>query len=138
MPRAEKPLPSLEYLRPRMRLCRFVAAVSYFGLITSLLVHTLLFDNLNGANPLVILAVLLVPLLIFLPGILSGNPRVHAWLCFAINLYFIQGVLICFQPGREFYGSLLISFSMVYFLAALGYVRWAFQARRVEAAVTSP
>ncbi len=132
MARADKPLPPAEYLEPRVVLSRKLGWVGYFGLMLSMLVYNLGFAELHGARPWVILAVQLVPLLIFLPGILQGSPRTFAFLCFAINLYFIHGVLVCFQPGRGLYGGLLVFFSTLYFLAALGYVRWAFQLQRVR------
>ncbi|WP_373186544.1 DUF2069 domain-containing protein [Halopseudomonas sp.] len=141
MSKAEKPLPSLDYLEPRLSITRILSLIGYLGVMLVLLVYNALFANLHGANPLVIIGTLLIPLLIFLPGILIGNVRAHAWLCFAINLYFIYGVLVCFQPGRLTYGALLVGFSLLYFIAAMGYVRWGFQAKRVREAdqtATSP
>lgn len=134
MSKAEKPLPPLEYLEPRMRLTRILSLIGYLAVIVTLLVYNAIFADLHGANPLVIIGTLLVPLLIFMPGIVMGNVRAHAWLCFAINLYFIYGVLVCFQPGRLIYGSLLVGFSLLYFIPAMGYVRWGFQAKRVREA----
>jgi uncharacterized membrane protein len=131
--RADKPLPSMAYLAPRVRATRIVSALSYVGLLLSLFIFNALIADLHGANPVVILGVLLVPLLIFAPGIATGHVRTHAWLMFAINLYFIHGVLTCFQEGRLAYGLLLVGFSVVYFIAAMGYVRWSFQAARVAA-----
>lgn len=133
MAKADKPLPSMVYLAPRIRLTRFLSLVSYLGLLLSLFVFNALIADLHGANPVVILGVLLVPLLIFAPGIATGHVRTHAWLMFAINLYFIHGVLTCFQQGRLGYGLLLVGWSVVYFIAAMGYVRWSFQAARVAA-----
>jgi uncharacterized membrane protein len=132
MSKAEKPLPSLDYLKPRLLVCRILSLLGYLGVIFVLLTYNALFADLHGASPLVIIGTLLVPLLIFLPGMLMGNVRTHAWLCFAINLYFIYGVLVCFQPGRLIYGALLVGFSVLYFIPAMGYVRWGFQAKRVQ------
>ncbi len=133
MAKADKPLPSMEYLQPRVRFTRVLAAASYAGLLLTLFVYNALIADLHGANPVVILGVLLIPLLIFAPGIAMGHVRTHAWLMFAINLYFIHGVLVCFQTGRLGYGALLVGFSVVYFIASMGYVRWSFQAARVAA-----
>lgn len=141
MSNADKPLPSLAYLEPRLRITRWLSLIGYLGVMLTLLVYNALFAELHGANPVVIIGTLLVPLLIFLPGILLGNVRAHAWLCFAINLYFIYGVLVCFQPGRLIYGGLLVGLSLLYFIPAMGYVRWGFQAKRVReagGATTSP
>lgn len=131
--RRNKPLPGLDYLLPRARITRLLAALGYYILVITLILYNALFANLHGANPNVIIGVLVFPLVIFLPGIISGNPRVHAWLCFAINLYFIYGVLLCFQPGNGVYGALVVASSSLCFCASLLYVRWSFQARRVQA-----
>lgn len=132
MSRADKPLPSLEYLQPRIRASRVLAALGYYGLLACLFVYNAFFADLHGANPVVIIGVLLVPLLIFLPGIVTGHIRTHAWLCFAINLYFLYGVQTCFVPGKEWYGALLVGTTVLYFVAALVYVRWSYQAQRVR------
>ena len=131
MARTKKPLPSLDYLQPRCRISRLVALAGYAGLVLGMLGYNLLVADLHGANPIIIIGVQLLPLLIFLPGIITGHVRTHAWLSFAINLYFIQGVLICFQPGRLGYGLFMAGFSVLYFVAALYYIRWSFQAQRV-------
>jgi|TARA_Y100001934_G_scaffold132587_1_gene160709 uncharacterized membrane protein len=127
----KKPLPSLDYLLPRCRVSRLVALIGYAGLLLSILGYNLLFADLHGANPVIVIGVQLLPLLIFLPGVITAHVRTHAWLAFAINLYFIQGVLICFQPGRLEYGLVMSGFSVLYFVAALYFIRWSFQAQRV-------
>ena len=108
-----------------------MALIGYAGLLLSILGYNLLFADLHGANPVIVIGVQLLPLLIFLPGVITAHVRTHAWLAFAINLYFIQGVLICFQPGRLEYGLVMSGFSVLYFIAALYFIRWSFQAQRV-------
>lgn len=114
-----------------------IALAGYLGLMLGMLAYNLLVADMHGANPVIIIGVQLFPLLIFLPGMLTAHVRTHAWLCFAINLYFIQGVLICFQPGRLYYGLFMSGFSVLYFLAALYFVRWSFQAQRVQLGETT-
>ena len=136
MSRADKPLPPLDFLVPRIRVSRALAALGYFVLLACLFIYNGFLADLHGANPVVIVSVLLIPLLIFLPGIVTGHVRTHAWLCFAINLYFIYGVQTTFVPGKLLYGSVLVGSTVLYFIAALVYVRWSYQAQRVRA--TSP
>lgn len=131
MSKADKPLPDLDFLNPRLRICRTLALIGYLGLLATLLIYNALLADLHGANPWIIVGTLTVPLLIFMPGMLKGNIRTHAWLCFVVNLYFIYGVLSCFQLERMTYGLLLTGFSLLFFIPALGYVRWGFQAQRV-------
>lgn len=132
MSRADKPLPTLGHLQPRIAVSRLLAGLGYVGLMVCLFTYNAFLTDLHGASPVVIVSVLLVPLLIFAPGIAMGNVRAHAWLCFAINLYFIYGVQTCFVPGKEIYGGVLVGTSVLYFIAALGYVRWSYQAQRVR------
>ena len=86
------------------------------------------FANLHGARVEVILAIELVPLL--LPGMLKGSARAHAWTCFVVNIYFIQGVLAAFDPARALYGALATTISVLLFCCALLYTRWRFQYQR--------
>lgn len=66
----------------------------------------------------------ILPLLIFLPGMLRDNLRSYIWLCFVSLLYFIVLVVRLFaQPD-----NLLLVVSMVsvvtVFTAGMFYVRW--------------
>jgi len=125
--REKKPLPSLEWLQPRMKLSRALSLFSFIALLLLLLVWNLAFADLHGARIGVVLAIQLLPLALLAPGIVLGNARAHAWACFVVNLYFIQGVLAAIDPARALFGVLeaLISFNL--FCCALLYTRWRFQ-----------
>ena len=127
MAREKKPLPSLKWLQPRMKLSRALSLFSFVALLLLLLVWNLAFADLHGARIGVVLAIQLLPLALLAPGIVLGNARAHAWACFVVNLYFIQGVLAAIDPARALFGVLeaLISFNL--FCCALLYTRWRFQ-----------
>ncbi|MNE17263.1 hypothetical protein D3C80_1102380 [compost metagenome] len=127
MARKNKPLPALDWLEPRLRLSRWLSLALFATLIGLLSIWYLLLVDLHGARPWVILGVHLVPLAILAPGMLLGNARVHAWACYVLNLYFIQGVVTAFQPGRELFGWLEAGVSLALFCSALLYTRWRFQ-----------
>lgn len=132
MARTPKPLPSVDWLKPRLAISRAASLASFLALAVLLLVWNLLFAELPGTLLWVILAFQLAPLLLLAPGLILGNARAHAWTCFVVNLYFIQGVLAAFDPSKALFGWLetLLSFSL--FCAALMYTRWCFQyARRL-------
>jgi len=128
--RTPKPLPSLEWLKPRVRLSRALSLASFCALVVLLSVWNLFFADLHGARIWVVLAVQLVPLLLVAPGIIGGSPRAHAWTCFIVNLYFIQGVLTATDPARMLYGWLEALLSLTLFVAALLYTRWGYQYAR--------
>ena len=77
-----------------------------------------------------VLSIVLVPLLILAPSVLLGHARGHAWLCFVVNIYFIQGVLAAFDPARALYGWAEAIISLVLFCSALLYTRYKFQLDR--------
>ena len=127
MARAKKPLPSLEWLEPRVKLSRALSLFSFIALLTLLLVWNLAFADLHGARVGVVLAIQLLPLALLAPGMLMGNARAHAWTCFVVNIYFIQGVLAAIDPARALFGVLEAVISFGLFCTALLYTRWRFQ-----------
>lgn len=133
MARKPKPLPSLEWLTPRVRISRALSLISFIALATLLLTWNLVFADLHGARPWVVISIQLIPLLLVAPGMISGSPRAHAWLCFIVNLYFIQGVLAAINPARMMFGWLEAMISLVLFVAALLYTRWSYQYSRKAA-----
>ena len=85
------------------------------------------FPDLHGARVGVVLAIQLLPLALLAPGMLLGNARAHAWTCFVVNIYFIQGVLAAIDPARALFGALEAVISFGLFCCALLYTRWRFQ-----------
>ena len=129
---AKKPkiLPSIQWLEPRVRIARILSLLCFFGLVGVLSVYYLLIADLHGARPWVILLIELVPLLILAPGMLTGSARGHSWMCFVVNLYFIKGALVAYDPNRQLFGVLEMLASVAVFCSALVYVRWRFQLNR--------
>ncbi|MBC8651660.1 DUF2069 domain-containing protein [Pseudomonas sp. MTM4] len=133
MARKPKPLPSLEWLAPRLKFSRVLSLASFISLAALLIVWNLAFADLHGARTWVVISIQLIPLLLVAPGMISGSPRAHAWTCFIVNLYFIQGVLAAINPARMVYGWLEAIISLTLFISALLYTRWAYQYERKAA-----
>lgn len=133
MARKPKPLPSLEWLTPRVKLSRSVSLASFTCLAVLLIAWNLVFADLHGARIWVVVGIQLIPLLLVAPGMISGSPRAHAWTCFIVNIYFIQGVLAAIDPGRMIYGWLEAIISLTLFISALLYTRWSYQYGRKAA-----
>ena len=91
MAKKPKVLPPIEWLEPRVRLMRVISLVCFFGLIGLLCAYYLIFADLHGARPWVILLIELVPLMFVVPGMLMGSPRGHSFTCYVVNLYLIKG-----------------------------------------------
>lgn len=130
MAKAKKPLPSLEWLQPRVQASRIISLVLFVALALLIALWNLGFADLHGARTWVVMCIQLLPLLLLAPGMFLGHARGHAWTCFVINLYFIQGILAAIDPSRAVFGVLetIISFSL--FCSALLYTRWKFQQDR--------
>jgi uncharacterized membrane protein len=102
----------------------------------SVLVAQQLADAWLHRAPLVVWLAYVVPLLIFLPGMLRDRLRSYIWLCFVCLLYFMRLVVSLFaEPG----GALAIvgtTAVVTLFIAAMMYVRW--RARELKAAAETP
>nr|WP_218878481.1 DUF2069 domain-containing protein [Pseudomonas flavescens] len=132
--RTAKPLPSIDWLLPRLRLCRYLSLASFLGLAALLLIWNLGYAAVPSSLLWAVLAFQMLPLLLLAPGIIGGHPRTHSWACFVVNLYFIQGVLAAFDPSKQLFGWLEIILSLSLFTSALFYTRWCAQYQRIGAA----
>ncbi|VVN24781.1 DUF2069 domain-containing protein [Pseudomonas fluorescens] len=129
---AKKPkiLPSVEWLEPRVKVMRVISLLSFFALAGLLAAYYLLFADLHGARPWVILLVELIPWIVLAPAMIMGSARGHSWTCFVVNLYFIKGALAANDPNRQLFGVLEMVASLAVFCSALVYVRWRYQLNR--------
>lgn len=82
--------------------------------------------------PVLVWLVRVLPLLIFLPGMLADKPRSYIWLCFVCLLYFVTLVERLFiDPANVVAILAMISLTSV-FVSAMLYVRWRSQQLREE------
>lgn len=109
----------------QVRLARWGSAIGYGLLLAALALSTLVWPS-RGREPNVVIWLLLtVPLLIFLPGLVRGAIRTHSWLSFVTLLYFAMAVPNVFHPdGRELAVAEVVG-SVILFVSAMLYVRWA-------------
>ncbi|WP_087462544.1 DUF2069 domain-containing protein [Oleiphilus messinensis] len=99
------------------------AIVSYIGLLV-LLVLTSFDAEISLA---LVLSIKLVPLLIFIPGLLKKNFKAHIWLCFVILLYFTQYSVRAYLTQGDWEPVLMTLFSVTTFIGSMMYVRWGKQ-----------
>ena len=65
-----------------------------------------------------------LPLLLFLPGLVRGNWKSYLWLCFVVLVYFMVTVSELFGPEREIADVFELMLIVVLFIAAMMYARW--------------
>lgn len=91
---------------------------------TALLIAFLVYLNVTSPafNPLV-LAALLLPIALTLPGLVRGSPRSYQWLCFLDLFFLTQGILLCFTPGRLVPGIFETLVCLILFFSAIIFIR---------------
>ncbi len=113
------------------RFYYLMTLIGYFGLLTLLLLwNTVLLPSTQFPTA-PILAIVLVPLLFPLRGILHARPYACAWAAFLSMLYFVHGVLGAFSSGLELIlASIEILFSLMVFFGCAFFIR--FNADKIE------
>lgn len=65
-----------------------------------------------------------LPLLLFIPGLLRRSHKASAWLSYMSMLYFILAVLLAFTPGATLWGWGLVLASSSLFISSMLFTRW--------------
>lgn len=106
------------------QICKVVSGLSYLLLILTLVTFIVLRAEVTGGFPFALLAINIVPLVIFIPGLLQGSDRTHAWLCFVVLVYFTLGILEFFSVKNQLEGLLITLFTTTLFISSTLYIRW--------------
>jgi uncharacterized membrane protein len=114
-------------LEKRVRIAGALSRGSLLGLIALITLWLFWISPPVTANPISIWVFQVVPLLLFLPGVLRGNPRTHIWLCFVILVYFCGAVLTASVPQLRLYGLAQCLLTATLFTSAMFYGRWKSQ-----------
>jgi uncharacterized membrane protein len=90
---------------------------SAYAMVGSLFAMTSLNQFLFSSTPniwlnVVFFALQVLPLLLPLPTMMSGQIRGTFFMCMVSLLYFIHGTLMCFDPDMLLFGALEITFSL--------------------------
>ncbi|MEE4190896.1 MAG: DUF2069 domain-containing protein [Halieaceae bacterium] len=83
--------------------------------------------------PLGIYLLRILPLAVFLPGLIRDQARTYIWLCFVILLYFLTVVLRLFYNPADPVAWVAMASIVVFFNAGMLYVRWRSQELRAGA-----
>lgn len=75
-------------MSPNALLARRVALWSLTALLALLTANIFGITRLEMQSRAVLWAISIVPLLLFLPGLLRGTWKSYAWMCFALMVYF--------------------------------------------------
>lgn len=113
---------------------RYVASFSLMALIALCLTWELWWAPLRPGGSL--LALKAVPLLFPLTGVLKGRLYTYQWAAMLILLYLMEGVVRAWSdpdPASSLMGGIEVALSLVFYVAAICYVRPAKRAARQRA-----
>jgi uncharacterized membrane protein len=113
----------------KLLISRIILLSSYIGLIIILLASTLASggehtEGTSIAAPIVLWLFKCLPLLIFIPGLISGSHKTASWLSYVTMIYFVLAILLMFTAGADIWGTLMPLTTLILFIAAMLYVRW--------------
>lgn len=108
----------------KQKIFRLMALISYFALMTHLLLWNIWLGPSNYFPVAMTLIVMVVPLLFPLRGILHGRAYTHAWTGFLALLYFIHGIGdFVVNPPERIYSGIEIALSLTLFVGCAFYAR---------------
>ena len=110
-------------MSPRAVLARRVALCSLALLVTLLTVNIFGIARLEMQSRAVLWAISIVPLLLFLPGLMRGAWKSYAWMCFALMVYFQVFVTEVFRKPSDPVTLGLLASVLSLFAAAMVFVR---------------
>ncbi|MFT5580589.1 MAG: putative membrane protein [Paraglaciecola psychrophila] len=114
---------SAEDYQPLAAASRWIVLFSYFALLLVLSIGTMWLPSCNRSPNTVIWLIYIVPLLVFLPGLLRQNTRSHVWVAFLCNGYFLVAVNTIFACPSALLG-VEIALTVVLFTSAALFTRW--------------
>ena len=113
---------------------RIGVLLSYFSLIVVFSLTTMVFPSCERSPNTVIWLIHLLPLLMFIRGVLRRNVRSHVWLAFISLGYFLGSVNAIFAcPG--ILAAVEVALIVVLFVTSTMYIRW--RSRQLSAALQS-
>jgi uncharacterized membrane protein len=121
----------------KLLISRIVLLTSYISLIFVLLASTLASggehtEGTSIAAPIVLWLFKCLPLLIFIPGLISGSHKTASWLSYVTMIYFVLAILLMFTTGADIWGRLMPLSTLVLFTATMLYTRWKKEEQRLN------
>lgn len=108
----------------KVKYSQITALISYLLLLVLLVVSTLLTTLPPEASRGLMLAVKIIPLIIFLPGLLKGHLRAHIWVCFVVLFYFTRSVVAAYLTEGDLLETAITATTVMLFIASMMNVFW--------------
>jgi uncharacterized membrane protein len=112
------------HLSIRARFFHHLAIVSYIGLLILIIASVINSNAPAEVSRTLMYSVKLIPLIIFIPGLLKMSARTHVWLCFVVLFYFTQSVVNVWLSKGYWFDVLTCITTISLFIASMMYAHW--------------
>jgi uncharacterized membrane protein len=102
---------------------RKLVLLCFFGLPVVFTLSLLVVPGCGRQPSTVIWLLHMLPLLLFVVGVIRQNVRTHVWLCFVMLGYFllaVQNIFVC----QSLLSAIEVALIVVLFISAMMYIRW--------------
>ena len=106
-----------------LTLWRLLTLVSFFGLMSIIIIWNGWLTPIQYMNRGLEIAILELPLLFFVQGIINADREKHIAVTLLSLVYFFIGVWLVFAPKESLYGIAMTLFSVGLYLGSFFYVR---------------
>lgn len=106
-------------LQSKLKLGRTTTRLTFGSLLVVLTANAWL-QHLSPVS----FAIILLPLMLFIPGMLRDNPRTLIWICFVTLMYFAVSVDNLAGPAPNTLDLIESLLCVVLFVAAMMFSRW--------------
>lgn len=112
-----------------VKIARIGVLATYAALILLLVLQTFASGGPETQGTSLLAPILIglaksLPLLIFIPWLISGSHRAASWLSYCVMFYFILAVLLLFTSGSGPWGGLMMFDTIALFVFTVLYTRW--------------
>ena len=111
-------------LAKKHRQAQTLVLAGLAGLIAIYSGQTLIENNSDITTIVSFWLIRILPLAVFIPGILKQHYRNYSWLCFVILWYFTAEVVHCMSPGASVQDFFAVSLTVIIFCSAMMASRW--------------
>ena len=113
---------------------RWLTLFGYLGLMALIFTWHLFIKPLPPQFISITLLIQLGPLMFPLRGLLHGKIYTHVWASYLALFYFVIGVWYAASHETLLFGIFICLFSLIFFIGAVFYARFAARAQRIETA----
>ena len=104
---------------------RKIALISYFSLLIYMPLWLIILSPSSGLSPTLTIVMFVVPLLLPIRGILSGNPYTYAWTNFIVMIYFLHSLTTLWvAPEDRLWAAIELILASALFFAATYYAKY--------------